>query len=106
MSIKHTQQFHSRVAQHTNGKFVIVWADTDDTAMEDSNIVARVFNPDGTPSGPELTVNQVREGYQTWPGVAVNSDGDAMFVWDNNIEGVPYHISSVIIPRLLADPPK
>jgi len=35
--------------------------------------------------------------------VAVNADGDAMFVWDNNPGNVPYFISAVIHPRLLAD---
>jgi hypothetical protein len=106
VSIKHTYQYQSRVAQHTNGKFVIVWADQDAELMEGANIVARVFNQDGSPVGPELVVNQRREGEQSWPGVAVNSDGDAMFVWDNNVPGKQFHIAGVIIPRLLAEAPK
>lgn len=105
-STKHTQQVESRVARFSNGKFVIVWADQDADLNEGKNIVARVFNPNGTPVGPEFTINQVRAGDQSWPGVAVNTDGDAMFVWDNSAKPAPFHISGIIIPRLLSDLPK
>jgi cysteine-rich repeat protein len=102
VSVKHTNQQQSRVAHHSNGKFIVVWADTDSDLMESCNIVARVFEPSGAPVAPEFTVNQKKEGCQSWPGVAVNADGDAMIVWDNNPGPVPFHISAVIIPRLLA----
>jgi hypothetical protein len=102
VSMKHTAQNQSRVAHYSNGRFIVVWADNDSDLMESCNIVARVFEPNGDPVGPEFTVNQKRPGCQSWPGVAVNVDGDAMFVWDNNPSGVPFHISAVIHPRLLA----
>ena len=98
-----TYEYNSRVARFTNGNFVVVWAANDPATSCD--IHARVFKGDGTPKGPETTINQVNTDCQSWPGVAVNSDGDAMFVWDNNIFSVPipYHISAVIVPRMLAD---
>lgn len=102
VSVNHTWQSDSRVAHHSNGRFVVVWTDSGDPA-ESCNIVARVFEPNGMPVAPEFVVNQDRPGCQSWPGVAVNADGDAMFVWDNNPGGVPFFISAVIHPRLLAD---
>jgi hypothetical protein len=102
VSAQHTYQNDSRVAHHSNGRFVIVWTDSGDP-VESCNIVARVFEPNGMPVAPEFVVNQAREGCQSWPGVAVNADGDAMFVWDNNPGPVPFFISAVIYPRLLAD---
>jgi cysteine-rich repeat protein len=101
VSTKHTYQNDSRVAHHSNGNFVVVWSDYGDP-MEACNIVARVFQPNGMPVAPEFVVNQSRPGCQSWPGVAVNADGDAMFVWDNNPGDVPFFISAVIHPRLLA----
>jgi hypothetical protein len=105
VSTQHTYQNDSRVAHHSNGRFVIVWTDSNGDPVESCNIVARVFEPSGMPVAPEFVVNQVRPGCQSWPGVAVNADGDAMFVWDNDPAevGVPYFISAVIFPRLLAD---
>jgi cysteine-rich repeat protein len=104
VSTQHTYQRDSRVAHHSNGRFVVVWSDNGDP-MESCNIVARIFEPNGVPVAPEFVVNQSRAGCQSWPGVAVNADGDAMFVWDNDPEGfeIPYFISAVIHPRLLAD---
>lgn len=104
VSVEHTAQSQSRVAHHSNGRFVVVWTDIDDMSGESCNIAARVFGPDGTALGDRFIVNQKREGCQSWPGVAVNAQGDAMFVWDNNPGSVPYHISAVVMPRLLAGP--
>jgi hypothetical protein len=106
VSTKHTNQSHSRVAHHTNGRFVVVWTDYDqDDPAASQEIFARTFAADGSPAGPAFKVNQKPEGFQSWPGVAVNSDGDAMFVWDNNPGPVPFHISGVIYPRLLTVKP-
>lgn len=106
VSTKHTSQSNSRVAHHTNGRFVVVWTDTDqDDPVASCEIFARTFAADGSPAGSAFKVNQKPEGCQSWPGVAVNSDGDAMFVWDNNPGPVPFHISGVIYPRLLTVKP-
>ncbi len=104
VSTEHSTQSQSRVAHHENGRFVIAWTDVDDASQESCNIAARVFEPNGMPLGDRIIINQKRPGCQSWPGVAVNADGDAMFVWDNNPGNVPFHISALIIPRLLTKP--
>ena len=74
-----------------------------DNARDKGQILARVFKPDGDAVGPEFQVNQVSPGRQHWPGVAVNADGDAMFVWSNEEDSGKVRISAAIYPRLLAE---
>lgn len=102
VTIEDRDQYSPRVARHATGRFVVVWADNDPMVF-DCDIKARVFEPDGTPVAAEFRVNQVTAGCQSWPGVAVNAAGDALFVWDNYDPAVQPRVSAVLLPRLLAD---
>jgi cysteine-rich repeat protein len=114
VSSEHRYERHSRVARHSSGRFIVVWADSDplDGVPENGGrIMARIFQPNGEAVGAEVQVSEDVKGVQSWPGVAVNSDGDAMIVWDNEngddpvpSGGQPYKISGKIYPRLLAGP--
>jgi len=106
-SVNHEEQ-ESRVARYENGRYVVVWTDIEPDPADPTDtgqIMARVFKPDGIPLGPEFQVNQVKAGKQHWPGVAVNADGDAMFVWSNEEVPDKIRISAVIYPRLLVKDP-
>ena len=49
--------------------------------MDDLDIVAQLFNADGTRSGSELTVNTSIDGYQTTPKIAALADGRFAVAW-------------------------
>jgi cysteine-rich repeat protein len=113
VSSEHRGEHSSRVARHSSGRFIVVWVDSDPLDLFPENgqrIMARIFQPNGQPVGVEVQVSEDTKGYQTWPGVAVNADGDAMIVWDNDSgndpvpTNQPYKISGKIYPRLLAGP--
>jgi hypothetical protein len=111
VSTVHRFEYQSRVARHSNGRFIVVWAEGDvvpEMPMNSGRVKARVFEANGQSVGEDFQVSQDMTGVQSWPGVAVNSDGDAMIVWDsaNGDEPVPmglnpYKISSKIYPRLM-----
>ncbi len=106
VSVTDSDQYSSRVARHSSGRYVVVWADYQDDGVPetiDCDIYARVFDANGTPAAPEFLVNQVTTNCQSWPGVAVNDAGDAMFVWDNYDPPNQPRISGVLMPRLLAN---
>jgi cysteine-rich repeat protein len=107
VSSNHRSEFQTRVARHTNGRFLVVWVDCEATAdpMDTCRVMARMFEGNGQPVGFEWRVNQDSKGAQTWPGVAVNPLGDVMIVWDNNPGDVPYHITGIIYPRLMEKGP-
>ncbi len=63
-------QSDSEVAMDSTGRFVIVWEDA--TFDGDGRaVMCRPFNPDGTPAGPEMMVNQLTNGNQQDPTVAI-----------------------------------
>ena len=89
----------------------MVWTEGDviDTVPDNfERIKARVFAANGDAIGTDFQVSKDVKGRQSWPGVAVNPDGDVMFVWDSNggdepvpTGSNPYKISSKIYPRLM-----
>ncbi|MFN0194180.1 MAG: beta strand repeat-containing protein [Aestuariivirga sp.] len=68
----------------TNGKFVVTWSSEIVTASGATNIIGRVFNADGTPSGSEFTVNSAVAGDQLSSEVHALSTGGFAVVWDDN----------------------
>lgn len=102
ITVEDRDQYTPRVARHSSGRFVVAWSDYDPNVF-DCDIKARVFEADGTPIATEFRVNQVTTGCQSWPGVAVNDAGDALFVWDNYDPTMQPRVSAMLLPRLLAD---
>ena len=65
-------QEDGEVAMDTTGRFVVVWEDA--TFDGDGKAaMCRPYNPDGTPAGPEMMVNQSTNGTQGDPTVAIVS---------------------------------
>lgn len=78
------QQAASVAAAATNGQFVIAWqgpgpVEEDEEASVE--IFARRFAGDGSAFGGELLVNSTLAKDQILPDVALDDDGDAIFVW-------------------------
>ena len=75
------QQF-SNVAMDSQGGFTIAWTSSQNGISDD--IIVRDFNADGSPvGGPlggEIIANQVQEGDQRYPDIAMNLSGDQYVV--------------------------
>lgn len=103
-SSHHHHEAHAHVARHdASGRFVIVWTDCEPVAdpTDTCRVMARMFEGDGQPLGPEWQVNQSSKGAQTWPGVAIDEQGDVVIVWDDAPGDVPFHITGILYPRLI-----
>ena len=72
-------QYDPQVAAFADGSFVVVW--TSDGNVNGDDIVARLFNADGTPRGPEFIVNSYTGYYENRPDVTVLADGDFFISW-------------------------
>lgn len=68
------------VAVGPDGSFVVVWRGPASN-LATVEIFARLFNPDGTPRGPELRVNTTNRGDEMTPSVAVDASGSFLVVW-------------------------
>jgi len=75
-------QTNSQVAAAPSGDFVVVWqSDGQDGDLQ--GIVARLFDADGVPKGPEFLVNEVTRSAQRWPRVAIDAEGNFAVVWQS-----------------------
>src|SRR5262245_12042493 len=68
-----------------NGQFVVVWAGGTPAGMgTGSDILAQVFNADGSKDGDKLLVNTTVTDMQGWPSVAALGDGRFVVSWDDS----------------------
>ena len=81
------QQRAPSVGIDDEGNFVLAWADNgrDSSAY---GIVAQRFNNRGEPLDNSRVVNTFREGYQTYPSVAMNGDGKFGITWQSFDQGI------------------
>lgn len=78
----HGSQATPHLAVSADGGFVVVWQD--DRADGSSwGIFARVFDAFGNPVGDQFQVNTVSQGAQTFPVVALDSEGDFVVAWES-----------------------
>jgi hypothetical protein len=63
------------VASNANGDFLVVW--------QRGEVIARGFNPDGSPKTGEMTVNLTTTGFQGQAWVATDSTGNFDVVWQS-----------------------
>ena len=68
------------ITRLADGRFVVVYQSADNAA-NGFDIRARVFNPDGTPSGSDFLVNHIVAGDQTTVAVQGTADGKLFFLW-------------------------
>ena len=66
------------VATNDRGQFAIAWTGFEE---DDNNIYVRVYLPDGTPMGPAVVANTFLAGSQSWPSIAMDSEGNVIVVW-------------------------
>jgi hypothetical protein len=72
------------VAANDSGEFVIAWHGPGESTEESEatiDVFARRFNPDGTPQGAEITINNTLEHDQILPSAAMDADGNVVIVW-------------------------
>ncbi|UCD30488.1 MAG: PEP-CTERM sorting domain-containing protein, partial [Planctomycetota bacterium] len=68
------------VAMDAMGNFVVVWASYDNGT--DEGIWARHYNANGQPTTGELPVNNITDGRQLNPKIAMNDNGDFVVGWE------------------------
>src|SRR4051812_27390297 len=74
-------QFPGAVTALPDGRFVVVWThDTGDYYYR-TEVVAQIFNPDGTKSGPEFLVNTETFLEQSDPTITTLADGRFVVTW-------------------------
>ncbi len=82
-------QLYPQVAMNaSNGTFVVVWTSDDDTTgLIDYNIHYRLYDASGSALTSEAVANTTTSGSQTDTGVAMNSSGDFVVVWQSLGDG-------------------
>jgi YD repeat-containing protein len=73
-------QTSPNIARLPNGTFIVLYR-SNDTAGNGTDIRARIFFADGTPTGTDFLVNQTTAGDQTGPAAFFNSDGTLSLLW-------------------------
>ena len=81
-------QMNPQIAVAPSGAFVVVWvSDVSPGDMDRASIRARAYAANGSPMGSDFRVNDVAQGWQEHPRVAMN-DAGFVVVWDTD-EGSP-----------------
>ena len=81
------QHFTPRVGVQDNGNFLVVWQDdADENGFY--QIQAAGFNADAsTKTIPDFTVNQIANGQQLNPDIAMSPNGKYVIVWEDDSDG-------------------
>jgi len=74
-------QTEPSVAMNAGGDFVVAWQGHE---LNNEDIFAQQFEPNGQPIGSEFQVNQDPNGKQLHPKVAMSKTGAFVVVWENN----------------------
>jgi Ca2+-binding RTX toxin-like protein len=82
------EQENASVAALADGRFVIAW---EDSSGGNNDVMARIFNVDGTPAGAEFIVNTTTIDDQENVHVAALTGGGFALAWEHN-NGVEFDI--------------
>ncbi|MDB5469048.1 MAG: hypothetical protein JWR84_608 [Caulobacter sp.] len=74
-------QSDPHVAAFDDGSYVVVWTSDGQPGGPGDEIVARLFNADGTPRSAEFTVNTYHDYYENHADVTVLAGGDFIVSW-------------------------
>ncbi|MBL8863749.1 MAG: hypothetical protein JNK02_17300 [Planctomycetes bacterium] len=77
-----------RVGADGRGRFTVVWQDAQADGSA-AGIALRRFDVDGLPLGPDLLVNEIVQGWQGAPVLAVEPGGAFLVAWEDGSTGVP-----------------
>jgi hypothetical protein len=72
-------QVRPSVAMDNNGNFVITWEGEGDGDI--AGIYGQRFDSAGIIAGSEFKVNTILDGYQFWPTIGMDDDGDFVIAW-------------------------
>ncbi len=78
------------VAMNDDGDFVIAWNSYEQDGSE-YGIYAKRYNSDGSPNGDEFQVNSHTTGYQAFPSIGIDSDGDFVIAWHSDGQDGDYY---------------
>ncbi len=73
---------HPAAALGGNGRLVFAWVNFWEDPVNGS-VYARIYNNAGFPLGPEFMVNQYGPDFQGEPAVAMDGQGNIVFVWQS-----------------------
>jgi hypothetical protein len=74
------------VATNASGTFVVVWEDDQDPKGH-REILGRLVDARGAPSGNQFTVNEVSDGQRRRPSVGMNAAGLFAVAWEDDHDG-------------------
>ena len=102
-------QGYPSVAMEAEGDFVVAWS-SDGQDGSNYGVYGQYFAADGTPQGSEFQVNTYTTGWQGYPSVAMDTDGDCVVTWvsygqDGSVEGIyakRYDFSPPAVPSIMA----
>jgi hypothetical protein len=91
-SIVNGSQAHSSVSMDSDGDFVVTWQ-SDNQDGNSYGIYAQRYGSTGSPAGSEFLINSYTTGSQSYPSIAMESNGDFVVAWmssgqDNSDWGV------------------
>jgi hypothetical protein len=70
------------VAFNPSGRFMVAWEESQ--ADDRRDVVARLFDPGGTPATPPFLVNTFTTDDQHYPGIAADPSGNFIVTWRSN----------------------
>lgn len=78
-----SSQFDPQIAAFSDGGWIVTWTDTSGQDGNGQGVIAQIFNPDGTPSGGEIIVNNLISSTQADSDVAVLNNDTFVVTWDS-----------------------
>ncbi len=76
-------QVEPNITTLADGRVVMTWRSFDNGDGTTSAIHARIFNANGTPTGPDFLVASTTADQQSNPSVAVLANGNIVFAWES-----------------------
>ncbi len=76
------------VAANAAGEFLVAWESGD---VQSPDILARLYERDGTPLGGAFVANPATPGRQRRPAVLATRDGDFLVAWQSFMKDTPTH---------------
>lgn len=66
-----------------DGSWIVSWHSYDEDAAE-TEVLARIYGPDGFATGPQFQVNSYTEGWQDRPEIVALQSGGFLVVWESD----------------------
>ena len=82
------QIWNVAVAANPAGDFLVAWEGGD---IKTPNILARLYDRDGSPLGNAFVANAATAGRQRRPAVLATRDGDFLVAWQSYVKDTPIH---------------